>query len=484
MNLTIPTREVLWNISHIWLMYLLFVIALAIAGYGLWRRIAAWRRGLPAERFDRPKERLQRLLKHALGQRRTIRERYAAVFHTFIYTGFIVLTIATSVVAVHHDFGLPLMQGAFYLYFQSFTVDVFGALVLIGVGIAFWRRVSLKPKKLVYTDEAELILGTIFLIALTGFLLEGWRIAAIYRGAELVIPTGDTVIAADDRVLVIGNPEILPGVAEQLRMGVPQFPLRNGNRVVVYLPSGRNKALEQESEQLTLKTRAAALLRLYPRAEERKEIIEHALQSHSSRSPRHQRKTFEDMPLDGDTLVSHVAQLRTLRPGLLVAASPTRTMLEHMSGRNGAAGTICNALRCPVLFSNGAKEYGRIIYVLLAGLTEPTLTDTAIDLVRMLGLPLSLLRVSLPEYMEAKDEATEQTAAEITRRARLYGIGIETLRLEGNPVREIIKAVRSTDLLLIGRHPSSRDSFTSPDVALRVARAARCSTLVQTSVRS
>ncbi|MGE0885857.1 MAG: heterodisulfide reductase-related iron-sulfur binding cluster [Blastocatellales bacterium] len=173
-----PTREVFWNIGHVWLMYLLFVVALAIAGYGMWRRIVAWRRGLPANRFDRPKERLHRLLKHALGQRRTIREKYAVVFHTMIYTGFIVLTIATTVVAIHHDFGLPLMQGAFYLYFQSFIVDIFGALVLIGVGIAFWRRVSLKPKKLVYTDEAELILGAIFLIALTGFLLEGWRIAA------------------------------------------------------------------------------------------------------------------------------------------------------------------------------------------------------------------------------------------------------------------------------------------------------------------
>ena len=173
-----PTREVLWNISNVWLMYLLFVFALAIAGYGFYRRVAVWRRGLAADRFDRPKERLLRLLKHALAQRRTIRERHAAVFHTFIYTGFIVLTIATSVVAVHHDFGLPLMQGAFYLYFQSFIVDIFGALVLIGVGIALWRRLRLKPEKLVYTDEAELILGAIFLIALTGFLLEGWRIAA------------------------------------------------------------------------------------------------------------------------------------------------------------------------------------------------------------------------------------------------------------------------------------------------------------------
>ncbi len=321
-------------------------------------------------------------------------------------------------------------------------------------------------------------------IPLSQLQAEGWRIAAIYRGAELVIPTGDTVIAADDRVLVIGNPEILPGVAEQLRMGVPQFPLRHGSRIVVYLPSGRSRALEQEAEQLTLKTRAATLLRLYPRAEERKETIEHALQTHSSRSPRHQRKIFEDAPLDGESLIPHVAQLRTLRPGLLMTHAPSRTLVERISGRNGTAGTLCNALRCPVLFSNGTKEYGRIIYVLLQGLADPMLTDTAIDLVRMLSLPLHLLRVSLPEYMEAKDEATEQVATEITRRARLYGIGIETLHVEGNPVREIIAAAKSTDLLLIGRHPSSRDSFTSPDIALRVASAACCSTLIQTSVRS
>lgn len=321
-------------------------------------------------------------------------------------------------------------------------------------------------------------------IPLSQLQAEGWRIAAIYRGAELVIPTGDTVIAADDRVLVIGNPEILPGVAEQLRMGVPQFPLRHGSRIVVYLPGGRSPALEQQAEQLTLKTRATTLLRLYPRAEERKEIVEHALQTHSSRSPRHQRKIFEDMSLDGETLVSHVAQLRTLRPGLLMLGCPSRSVWERLTGRNGAAGTLCNALRCPVLFSNGAKEYGRIIYVLLQGLVDPMLTDSAIDLVRMLNLPLHLLRVSLPEYMEAKDEATDQVAAEITRRARLYGVGIETLRAEGNPIREILAAVKESDLLLIGRHPSSRDSFTSPDIALRVASAARCSTLVQTSVRS
>jgi Fe-S oxidoreductase len=172
------TRPVLWNITHVWVMYVMFVVSVIVAGYGVYRRAAMWRRGLPANRFDRPADRLKMLFKHALGQRRAIREKYAGFFHTFIYAGFIILTAATTVVMLDYDFGLSIMRGAFYLYFQSFVVDVFGALVLIGVGIAAARRLAIKPAKLVYNGESLLILAAIFLIALTGFLIEGWRIAA------------------------------------------------------------------------------------------------------------------------------------------------------------------------------------------------------------------------------------------------------------------------------------------------------------------
>jgi Fe-S oxidoreductase len=69
------------------------------------------------------------------------------------------------------------MRGHFYLYFQSFTVDLFGALVMFGVALAAARRYLTRPQRLVYTDEATLLLVAIFLICLQGFLLEGWRIA-------------------------------------------------------------------------------------------------------------------------------------------------------------------------------------------------------------------------------------------------------------------------------------------------------------------
>jgi Fe-S oxidoreductase len=178
MNTAEATRQIYWNISHIWVMYLLLLPTAAVAGYGIYRHFSRWRRGLPAARFDRPVERVQLVARHALAQRRTARNRYAGLFHRLITYGFIILTIATTVVALDADFGTTIMRGRFYLYFQSFVVDLFGALVMVGIGMAAARRYLKRPKKLVYTNEATLILGAIFLMCLQGFLIEGWRIAA------------------------------------------------------------------------------------------------------------------------------------------------------------------------------------------------------------------------------------------------------------------------------------------------------------------
>lgn len=177
MSLSEATRQIYWNISHVWVMYSLLLPTAAVAGYGLYRHLSRWRRGLPAARFDHPAKRVMLVVKHALAQRRTARKAYTGLFHRFITYGFIILSIATTVVALDADFGTAIMRGRFYLYFQSFIVDLFGALVMVGICMAAARRYLKRPKKLVYTDEAALILVAIFVITATGFLVEGWRIA-------------------------------------------------------------------------------------------------------------------------------------------------------------------------------------------------------------------------------------------------------------------------------------------------------------------
>jgi Fe-S oxidoreductase len=201
MNTTEATRQIYWNISHVWVMYVLLLPALVVSGYGIYRHVACWRRGRPLARFDHPGERIRLLLKHALAQNRTARDRYAGLFHRFIFYGFIILLVATTVVAIDADLGIHIMRGSFYLYFQSFTVDVFGALVLLGIVMAAVRRLLARPKKLVYTDEAVWILAVIFVIVATGFLLEAWRIVAAHDPWRAWSPFGDLVARAMQPVM-------------------------------------------------------------------------------------------------------------------------------------------------------------------------------------------------------------------------------------------------------------------------------------------
>ncbi len=178
MNGDIPTREVFWNVAHVWVMYVLLIPTMVVAGYGVYRRIRMWRRGRPEQRFDQPWRRLQFLFRHAVIQQATWRQRFAGFFHALIFWGIVVLTVATTVVFIHHDFGLHVMQGQFYLWFQSLIVDIFGALTILGVLLAGARRWTRPAVQLVHSWEASLILILLLTILFSGFLLEGWRIAS------------------------------------------------------------------------------------------------------------------------------------------------------------------------------------------------------------------------------------------------------------------------------------------------------------------
>jgi Fe-S oxidoreductase/nitrate reductase gamma subunit len=196
MNVAEASRQIYWNISHVWVMYVLLLPTVAIACYGIYQHISRWRQGVPAACFERPVERIRRIFRHVVLQAGTARDAWAGWFHGFIFYGFIVLTLATTVVALDADLGMHVMHGAFYLYFQSFVVDIFGGLVLAGVVMAGIRRFMVRPKQLVYTNEAAWILSTLFVIVLTGFLLEGWRIAVTHDPWASWSPVGNLAARA------------------------------------------------------------------------------------------------------------------------------------------------------------------------------------------------------------------------------------------------------------------------------------------------
>ncbi|GAB4380379.1 MAG: heterodisulfide reductase-related iron-sulfur binding cluster [Calditrichia bacterium] len=176
-----PTREIYWNISGVVWMYGLFLIALLIFSWKFYQRYRLWKLGFPEHRLDQLGKRLNLLLKYALGQGRVIKEKYAGIMHLLIYAGFVILFIGTLLVFIQVDFTQPLfswvfLKSTFYLYF-SLILDVFGVLAIIGVLLAIYRRIWMKPLHLQNKGEDIVILGLFLLILLTGFVIEGLRLA-------------------------------------------------------------------------------------------------------------------------------------------------------------------------------------------------------------------------------------------------------------------------------------------------------------------
>jgi len=199
------TREIQWDVTGamVAVMYASMGVALLVAGYGVWRLVRVWRLGRPAIVWNDLGLRARRMLA-AIGQATVLRKRAPGIAHTLVFYGWWVLFAATVVVFIDHDLGLPIMHGDFYLVFQSLIVDLFGLAVLVGLLVLFYRRYAVRPPQLEHGKPADLLLlGSLFLIVVTGFALEGMRIQATgdpwanWSPAGAVVSLGFGEIASD-----------------------------------------------------------------------------------------------------------------------------------------------------------------------------------------------------------------------------------------------------------------------------------------------
>lgn len=182
------TREIFWNISFFGEMLLYILAALAVGAfvYGIYRHVRRVLRGKPVSFSHRDLVRRVGRTLTTIATNRTVfrRHRLAGSMHLFILWGFVVLFIATLIVAVQYDLfhkilGMDhaILQGRFYLGFELVT-DLFGGLLIVGIIIALVRRYVLQRSQLKRQPIDWMFPVWIVAIALTGFAVEGLRLAA------------------------------------------------------------------------------------------------------------------------------------------------------------------------------------------------------------------------------------------------------------------------------------------------------------------
>jgi len=157
--------------------YILLVITIALFLYGVYESYRRWTYGGERIKIDNVGTRLKNLLIYGIRQRRVTRKPFEGAMHFFIFWGTIGLFTATILRAFEYDilmefFEARILVGYAYLIFKLMA-NIAGLLLLIGLIMALAKRVSGKPSPIENTLEDHLILLTLLVIVVTGFILDG-----------------------------------------------------------------------------------------------------------------------------------------------------------------------------------------------------------------------------------------------------------------------------------------------------------------------
>jgi Fe-S oxidoreductase/nitrate reductase gamma subunit len=161
-------------------MSVLLAAALAFFGYSCFIRLKTILAGRRDEnRWDRLWERVEALLKFAIGQKTLFKEPASGLMHALIFWGFLILLFRSmSLIGEAYAPG----WSVFWFWpplenFYTSAKDVTELVVLVMVGTAFFRRWVLKPWRITQSRDAETILSLIAALMITDFLFDGALIA-------------------------------------------------------------------------------------------------------------------------------------------------------------------------------------------------------------------------------------------------------------------------------------------------------------------
>jgi len=182
------TREIYWNVGHgvVGPMYLFALIAFGLFAWGFWQRLPIYRQGKPLNRLDRLPERISLMIRTMLGQTRVLRVLEPGSLHALFFWGFGLLFIGTLLIMAQADFTdllfhVRFLKGPFYELY-SLVLDIAGFVALVMLGLLLIRRFVVKPKGLETIRDDYVVHALLFAIILTGFVVEGLRMAATEIG--------------------------------------------------------------------------------------------------------------------------------------------------------------------------------------------------------------------------------------------------------------------------------------------------------------
>ncbi|MEC7987872.1 MAG: NAD-binding protein [Myxococcota bacterium] len=275
---------------------------------------------------------------------------------------------------------------------------------------------------------------------------QSWLVAAIYREQKLIVPHGDNILKAKDRILLVGDPEILDSEEQFIRGGRILFPTQYGSNI------GYIELEEQEKKEVNW-------------------FVENTL---ASQSVQLKAQDF-DLSSKKDTQITQT--VNTEKVGCLVLKPSPIPWASRVGLTRSKQNQLLLASRVPVFVPRGSIPFKKILLAVGTQEHATTVAAIAVDLCRQFEATLTSLSVITPHSDEKEADDIEKIPKQISQIARSNGIEIERIVDKGNPIHKIREHAAQYDLLILGYSRSSRNTIFKPDISMHLLHDTPCSTL-------
>ncbi len=189
------TREIYWNVGHgAWTLVPMYLFAIAAIGMlvkGFLHGVEVYKQGKPLDRTDQLGRRIRLMIENVLLQKKVTKVQWPGLLHGLFFWGFGLLFIGTMLIVLQADFtdlffDIVFLKGTFYKLF-SIVLDLAGLVCIIMLGGLLVRRYFFTPEGLESSNDDLIMHVLLFTILITGFVVEGARMAVTELGTPLAI---------------------------------------------------------------------------------------------------------------------------------------------------------------------------------------------------------------------------------------------------------------------------------------------------------
>jgi len=280
-----------------------------------------------------------------------------------------------------------------------------------------------------------------------------WILGALLRDGELIIPHGETRLAAGDRVTVVGASADFAQIVNTFTAGMGRFPEDFGQKVGVAVDRPTDvETVFSEAIYLARNSTATSVVLLH----RDQNSIHDADQSSNAAAllvkalDSTEGMALSPRPVAGDpsSFLPRLAMEESI--GLLAVPAPDKGGIAGWWQGSRALRLMKRTCK-PVLLARGNHPYRRIVLPVRTTTAGKLAARTAIDLARSAQVALHGIAVVDPVF-NAGPDAEEEARSNLTwleDEAAVQDVHVEDSIVHGNPVRAFLENAQEGDLLVL-----------------------------------